>query len=158
MNGQGQPPGDGRYYGAPVGPGQPQPGYGPPTAGYAQPQTPGYGPPQPYPPAGGAAYGAPARKLGLFQAIPCPFCGAAMNSSSSGATAGRMVGGLVGWLVVMAFSSRYYCPTHGQVKTAQMPPEHQSMITLRRLMFGGGAAALLFVVLILVVVVALING
>lgn len=80
------------------------------------------------------------------------------SQSTTGAVAGRAVGGLVGWMLAMALSSHYYCPAHGEVKPAQMPPEHRSVITRRRLLFAGGAVALFVLVLILIVIGAMFNG
>ncbi len=99
----------------------------------------------------------PARKVGLFEAMPCPHCGASMRSSAGhGGTAGRMVGGLVGWLLVSAIVSKYYCPTHGEVPKSALPREHQSLVTMRKLMMVGGAGALfLFAVCLICVASAL---
>ncbi len=99
----------------------------------------------------------PPRKVGLFEAMPCPQCGAGMRSSAGhGATAGRMVGGLVGWMIISAIASQYYCPTHGEVPKSALPPEHQSLVTMRRLMMVGGAGALfVFAVGLMCVVSAL---
>lgn len=104
----------------------------------------------------GGAMMAP-RKVGLFEAMPCPHCGAGMRSSAGhGATAGRMVGGLVGWMIISAIASQYYCPTHGEVPKSALPPEHQSLVTTRRLMMVGGAGALfVFAVGLMCVVSAL---
>ncbi|MCZ7686780.1 MAG: hypothetical protein M5U28_51755 [Sandaracinaceae bacterium] len=104
----------------------------------------------------GGAVMAP-RKVGLFEAMPCPHCGTSMRSSAGhGATAGRMIGGLVGWMIISAIASQYYCPTHGEVPKSALPPEHQSLVTMRRLMMVGGAGALfVFAVGLMCVVSAL---
>jgi hypothetical protein len=72
----------------------------------------------------------------------------AMSTSTGmgGAVAGRMVGGLVGWMLVKAVASKYYCPSHGEIGTDRLPAEHRSVVTTRRLLMGGGAAAILFLV------------
>jgi hypothetical protein len=170
QQGYGQP--QAPAYGQPAqqGYGQPQapaPGYGqPPAPGYGQPPAQGYAPSpqmqaygQPPTPSYGAS-AAPPRELGFFEAIPCPTCGQAMTSSHSttGAVAGRAVGGLVGWMLAMALSSHYYCPTHGEVKPAQIPPKHRSVISNRRIMFAGGAIGLFVLVMVLIVIGAMMNG
>ncbi len=153
-------PGQPAGYGSPPNafPGQPaglegQPGafgsppgaFGSPPGGFgAQPgafgsQPGGFGPPQPAAP--------PARKLGIFDSVPCPHCGSAMRSSAGyGASAGRVFGGLVGWLLITAIASKYYCPQHGEVPTDARPADHRSTVTMRRVLMGGGALSLLVLV------------
>jgi hypothetical protein len=149
--GQPQAPAYGQQPQAQQGYAQPQQAYGqqPQMQAYVQPQAPAYGAPAALP-----------AHLGLFDAIPCPTCGQKMssNQSTAGVVTGRAVGGLVGWMLAMALASHYYCPTHGEVKPAQMPAEHRQMITLRRILLGGGAAVLFVVVLILCVIGAMVNG
>lgn len=57
-----------------------------------------------------------------------------------------MVGGVVGWMIVSAIASKYYCPQHGEVPTNALPAEHRSTVTLRRAMMIGGALGLLALV------------
>ncbi len=116
------------------GQGPAQPGWQGPAAGVGG--TVGFGAPA-----------APPKDVGLFDNIPCPHCGSPMTSSAgAGGVAGRMVGGLVGWLVVTALASEYYCHAHGQVPKSALPPAHQSVVTTRKIAMLGGAAALLVMV------------
>ncbi len=114
-----------------------QHGWGPPPG--KQGPSGSFGPAQPAPPV--------ARKIGFFESIPCPHCGMGMRSHAGwGAVAGRMAGGLVGWLVVSALASSYYCGQHGEIAKAHLPAEHQSLVMTRRVLMVGGAGALLLFV------------
>jgi hypothetical protein len=75
-----------------------------------------------------------------------------------GGTAGRMVGGLVGWLVVSALASEYHCATHGHVPKDQLPSEHRSIVTTRKILMLGGAASLLVLVFGCVFFSAILQG
>ena len=153
--GYGPPPGypAPQGYGAPPGPGAAQ-GYGPPPgfgapAGYGSPA--GYGaPPMAFGPPGPVAH------VGLFGKVPCPFCGAPLTTHSNAAVIGRVAGGLLGWLLVSAFASKHYCPTHGEIKKAQLPPDHQSALTKKTIAKVAGACGVLVLVLVLVLVQALL--
>jgi len=106
-------------------------------------------PPQPYgQPVPGLA--GPVADVGLTGSIPCPTCGTPLSSDSQGAYAGRMVGGLVGWMLVKAIQSNYYCSVHGQIPVHMLPPQHQSAIRKRKTMLVVGAVLLLVVVFVLI--------
>jgi len=148
----GQAP-QGQYGQAPQG----QYGQQAPQAQYA----PGYGPPQPQPPMpygapayGATAHGGPVASVGLFGHIPCPHCGMATTSHAAGASAAQWAGGLVGWLLVSALSSKHYCVHHGEIAKAAFPPAHQSAMTTRMIVKLGAGGALLFLVVALMIVSA----
>lgn len=141
-------------YGAPPQP----PGYGAAPPGYGAPPAPGYGhpsqPPQAYPPVGGFGaqqfaqppYGgptpgmipgqpqAPVAPVGLFGRFPCPHCGSPTTSHANGGAAAQWAGGLVGWLIVTAVSTKHYCVNHGEVPKSAFPLQHQSAMTNRMVM------------------------
>lgn len=79
------------------------------------------------------------------------------SSAGYGGSAGRVFGGLVGWLLITAIASKYYCPQHGEVPTDALPSEHRSTVMIRRVLMGGGAVSLLFLVLGCVVFSALLR-
>ena len=113
------------------------------------------------------AYGQPAPHVmsgpavadaGLFGKLPCPHCGMPTTSNSGGGgTAARMAGGLVGWLIVSAFTTKYYCTHHGEIPIVHFPPGHQSAISTRKATKIVGGVALLFVVFALMIVASLIR-
>jgi hypothetical protein len=90
------------------------------------------------------------RDIGLFDKVPCPQCGTPLLSG--GSSGGYGAGGLVGMLIISAFSS-YRCPTHGTITGAMMAPQHQTMVNTRRVAKGcGGVVLLVFVIAILIAV------
>lgn len=163
----GQPPqayGQQAYGQPPQAYGQPGQPYGqPPQAAYGQPPMPGYGAP---PPGGFGAAGpqqpmmhaAPAADVGIFGRLPCPHCGLPTSShAGSGGSAARVAGGLVGWLIVSAFLTKYYCTAHGEIPNERFPPAHQSAITTRKIMKAGGGVLLLVVVIGLLGALSLVH-
>jgi hypothetical protein len=92
-----------------------------------------------------------AADVGIFGKLPCPHCGMPTRSSAGGSgTAARMAGGLVGWLIVSAFMTKYYCMHHGEIPPQHFPPAHQSAISTRKLLkIGGGVALFMFVIVLM---------
>jgi len=80
-----------------------------------------------------------------------------MSSAGGTGTAARIAGGLVGWLIVTAFTTKYYCAQHGEIPTPHFPPAHQSAIGTRKAAKIGGGVALLFVVFALMVLGAIVQ-
>jgi len=56
---------------------------------------------------------------------------------------GFYAGGLVGYLLIRALSTKHYCPTHGEVPKAALAPEHQRVLTMRKGLMIGGASLVL---------------
>jgi hypothetical protein len=71
---------------------------------------------------------------------------------------GRVVGGLVGWMVMKAIASDYYCGTHGLVHKRDLPHEHQSVVTTRKIILLLGAGALLVFVVGLVCLIGALQS
>ena len=67
-----------------------------------------------------------------------------------------MTGGLLGVLIHSAFA-KPACLVHGPIATETFPPQHRSMITMRRVMKLGGAVVLLLFVLLLILLRAFIR-
>ncbi len=96
--------------------------------------------------------GPPVANVGLFGKLPCPHCGTPTASNAGGGgQAARIAGGLVGWLIVSAFTTKYYCMHHGEIPIMHFPPGHQSAISTRKAAKIGGGVALFFVVFVLMV-------
>ncbi len=96
--------------------------------------------------------GPPVADVGLFRTLPCPHCGMPTTSNAGdGGQAARMAGGLVGWLIVSAFTTKYFCRQHGEILIVHFPPGHQSSISTRKAAKIGGGVALLFVVFALMI-------
>ncbi len=141
----GGPPGGQPGYGAPAGWQPTQPQQQPWQGQQQQPQQQQQWPGQPTP---GQQSVAP---IGLFGKVPCPHCGAPTHGGTmgtmGGAVAGR-AGGLFGYLLWRAFAGNYHCTTHGPIAMAQLPPQHRSMVVVRKIVMVGGAFAILIGVII----------
>jgi hypothetical protein len=82
------------------------------------------------------------RDIGVFDPVPCPHCGTTTSTDSGG----YWGGGLLVVLIRSTFAG-YRCFRHGPIPHAQFPPQHQSMITARRLIKGLGSVVMFFVVI-----------
>ena len=103
-------------------------------------------------------YGQQTADVGIFGKLPCPHCGLPTTANAGGSgTAARMAGGLVGWLIVTAFTAKYYCPHHGEIPVERFPHAHQSAIATRKFLKVGGGVALLFFVLVLMGALSLVR-
>ena len=82
----------------------------------------------------------------------CPKCRQQqlMLEQKSGAYAG---GGLVGFMIMRAFSGKHMCPTCGVIVLADFPPDVKNKILLKKAALVIGALVLLVVVLAIVIAV-----
>ncbi|MCB9595741.1 MAG: hypothetical protein H6719_23670 [Sandaracinaceae bacterium] len=79
-------------------------------------------------------------------AYPCPRCSShdLVVEQKSGMYAG---GGLVGWMLMRAFSGKYLCPSCGEVAVSELPPATRSEIMMKKAGLVVGAVVLLVVVI-----------
>lgn len=95
----------------------------------------------------------PPAPVGLFGRFPCPYCGTLTSSRAEGSSAARFAGGVVGWLIVSAISSKHYCIHHGEIPNTAFPPAHRSAMATRTVLKLVAGFGLLFVVSVLLFVI-----
>jgi hypothetical protein len=93
------------------------------------------------------------KNIGLFGAVPCPYCGSpTQTSSGSGGAGAGAAGGIVGALLYHAFAAKHYCAQHGEIRRDAFQPQHKSMIIVRKLALVLSAITVLVGVIVLLAI------